>query len=431
MYNILNFGACLDGITLSTNAIQRAIDFCSKNGGGKVIIPKGTFITGSIYLKNNVELHLEKGAVLKASTNLNDYNDEEAYPQNWCSKSEQWTGKHLLMALECENVSLTGQGVIDGSGEFFFEEPKRYPFYPWMGYTFPNGFARAKDKVNLRPGQMICFIECENVCISGITAQNSTCWTILLHGCENVKIEDVKIFNPDTAGNTDGIDVDCCRNVDISNCKIDTGDDALTLRCSSARLKKYRPCENITVSNCELASSACGVRVGVGTGEIKHANISNISIKRSGFAINYITSYAGYGKAEIQDVNFSNVNMDNVAFPLQIEGDVGFVKNVNIENVDANALCGINLKAVNECKVSNILLKNFKLAIIPDKRPLDQQLLRLRGNTLVNLLGVDSATLSCVNVNITDDQLTTWENVLKKENCDKIDFDNCSFPQKN
>ena len=431
MYNIINFGAMSDGKTISTCAIQKAIDTCSQNGGGKVIVPCGTFITGSIFLKDNVEFHLEKGALLKASTNLDDYNQEDAYEQNWSSSSEQWNGKHLIMAIECKNVALTGQGVIDGSGKFFFEEPKLYPFYPWMGYVFANGFARAKDKVNLRPGQMICFIECDGVTITDITAQNSTCWTVYLYGCENVKIEDVKIFNPDTAGNTDGIDVDCCRNVDISNCKIDTGDDALTLRCSSARLKKYRPCENITVSNCELASSACGVRVGVGTGEIRNANISNIKIKRAGFAINYITSYAGRGRAEIENVNFENVQIENVGFPFQIEGDVGFVKNVNIENVDANALCGINLKAVNECKVSNVLLKDFNLSIVPDKRPLDDQLKRLRGNSLVNVVGIDSATFSNVNVKIEPSQLTTWENVLKKENCGNITFNNCSFPQEN
>ena len=431
MYNILNFGAVSDGKTLSTLAIQNAIDQCNKDGGGKVIVPSGTFITGSIYLKDNVELHLEKGAVLKASTNLDDYNEEDAYEQNWSSSAEQWNGKHLVMAIECKNVALTGQGIIDGSGEFFFEEPKRYPFYPWMGYVFANGFARAKDKVRLRPGQMICFIECDGVTITDITAQNATCWTIFLYGCENVLVKCVNIFNPDNMGNTDGIDIDCCINVNVSNCKIDTGDDALTLRCSSTRLKKYRPCENVTVSDCDLASSACGVRVGVGTGEIRNATISNIKIKRAGFAINYITSYAGRGRAEIENVNFKNVQMENVGFPFQIEGDVGFVKNVKIENLSATSLCGINLKATNECKVSNVLLKDFDLTVIADKRPLDEQLLRLRGSSLVNVVGVDSAALSMVKVNIDDTQLSTWENVLTKENCGEIIFENCIFPQKN
>ena len=122
-HNVKAFGAIGDGITVSTAAIQAAIDVCHENGGGRVTVPSGVFLTGSIFLKSNVELHLSHGAVIKASEDLDDYNDLDAYPQNFGWAPEEWVGKHLILAIECENVALTGSGVIDGSASAFYEEP--------------------------------------------------------------------------------------------------------------------------------------------------------------------------------------------------------------------------------------------------------------------------------------------------------------------
>ena len=114
MYIITDYGAVGDGRTLNTAAIQRALDDCGKTGG-TVLVPPGTWLTGSLFLHSNTELHLEKGAVLLGSPNLADYNELNAYEQNWQSTAEGWSGKHLILAIEVENVALTGEGCIDGN----------------------------------------------------------------------------------------------------------------------------------------------------------------------------------------------------------------------------------------------------------------------------------------------------------------------------
>ena len=147
--SILDFGAVSDGKTLNTAAIQSAIDSVSEAGGGRVIIPTGTFLTGTVYLKDHVEIHLEMGAVLKASCDLNDYNPLDAYPENSSSQKEEWTGRHLIICYHKKDVAITGCGTIDGSGDFFYEEPKRSKSF---NYIWGYGIAKAKDKEKMRPG---------------------------------------------------------------------------------------------------------------------------------------------------------------------------------------------------------------------------------------------------------------------------------------
>ena len=168
-YNISDFGAKKEKD--STKSIQSAIDKCASEGGGQVVIPSGTYISGTIWLKDNVELHLQMGAVLKASDDLDDYNKEDAYMQNWGSVSEKWRAKHLIIALECNNASITGNGIIDGSGDCFFGEERVF----YSGYAWEGGYVTSKDENILRPGQLICFIECSNVKVSDITLKNVPC----------------------------------------------------------------------------------------------------------------------------------------------------------------------------------------------------------------------------------------------------------------
>ena len=125
VYDVRTFGAKGDGTVKDTAAVQRALDECAKTGG-KVFVPAGTYLIGSIYLGDNTELHLEEGATLLGSPDLADYNEPDAYPQNWGSPREGWSAKHLILAIEKKNVSLTGKGVIDGNGRAFFDPKPRY-----------------------------------------------------------------------------------------------------------------------------------------------------------------------------------------------------------------------------------------------------------------------------------------------------------------
>ena len=180
--NILDFGAKPDGKTLCTKEIQAAIDACASSGGGRVTVPAGNYVSGTIWLKSNVELHLEHNSVIRGSDDLDDYNAEDAYSQNFSSRNnEKWLGKHLVVAHECENVAITGGGTLDGNAEVFLGDVKPYSAYCWR-----DGLRTAKDLVICRPGQLVCFIECKNVRVENITLTNQPCWGCFLHGCERV-----------------------------------------------------------------------------------------------------------------------------------------------------------------------------------------------------------------------------------------------------
>ena len=293
MRNVKEFGAVGDGVANDTAAIQRAID-----AGGVVWVPRGVYVTGTLYLKSNGGLHLEAGAVLKASHSRSDYNADDFCPQNVVFASEDVTGAHLIAAVEQENVSLSGDGCIDGDALF------------WM--TEKEGWHLKRNPE--RPGQMIFFAECRNVRIRDLTLKNASYWHLFLHGCEEVIISGLRIHGHPQVINNDGIDIDCCRCVAVSDCLIDTADDALTLRAGSAPLRHPKACEHIVVSNCVLHSGfANAIRIGVGDGGIRNACFSNIAVRegtRTGIC--FVSRYnpKKNGVRWISDLQFDNFRID-------------------------------------------------------------------------------------------------------------------------
>ena len=429
MYNIKDFGAIGDGQMLCTANIQQAIDACHANGGGRVVIPAGKFVSGTIYLRDHVELHLEMGALLIASTDMDDYNTEDAYEQNFGSVKEEWLGKHLILAVECDDVAITGRGVIDGRGDFFFEEPRAYP---WMsGYGWRYGFSKARDKKLLRPGQLICFVESRHIVVEGITMRNCTCWSCFLHGCEYVNVRGIKVFNGKTAGNTDGIDIDCCRFVTVSDCIIDTGDDAITVRCDTAHLKnKQMLSEYITVNNCTCAVSASAFRIGVGTGRIRHVRVSNITIAQAGTAIQYMTSYSSRGEAHIEDVNFSNISAYHVGFPIQIGGGVGSIRHVTLENIRMSGMAKSVIAAKDDCRISDITLRNVDLFVVSEDDGTIEKKLSSRGTHVLTVENIHGAVLDGVRVFAEESIMKEWDGAFFHSGCEELVIRNCEFAQK-
>ena len=417
MYNVIDYGAVADGKTLSTAAIQTAIDECNKNGGGRVVIPAGSFYSGSIFLKDNVELHIEHGATLTASANIDDYNADDAYPQNYGFAPEQWRAKHLIMAIECKNVAITGSGVIDGNGDSFRAEAQPNPKNP---YSWRFGMAHVKDINVMRPGQLICFIESSEVLVEGITVRNTPCWSIFIHGCEFVRVSRINVFNNKTALNTDGIDIDCSRFVTVSDCNIETGDDAITFRCAAHRLKSPKICEHITVTNCNLAVSASAFRIGVGIGQIRHVRVSNMTVARAGVGMHFMTSYNGAGEAVIEDVNFSGISLCNVGWPIKIEGGNGEIKNVTIENVRAESLAGIRLIPDSKGIASDITLKNVDLFLAKEERALTPSHLQLRGEHVFYAKNVEGLRLLSLRIFADAEALSSWRSTFETEDCDGL-----------
>ena len=412
-YNVMDYGAVGDGTTLNTKSIQKAIDECNKSGGGKVIVPAGVFKTGTVFLKDNVQLYLSSGAVLLGSDNVDDYNSLDAYEQNWDCVSEEWLGKHIVAACECTNIAITGFGIIDGNSEVYYGETEENT---WSPYGWPNGVRRSRDKEKLRPGQAVAFIECNGVSVRDITIQNTTSWSCYIHGCENVSISGVKIFNNDDSINTDGIDIDSSRYVTVSDCIILTGDDCITFRCDENRLKnKDVHCEYVTVTNCVLSSSAGAFRIGVGTGTIKHIRVSNIVVKRAAVVFNYLTQYGNKGEAKIEDVNFSDVSVEFAGFMLKVFApERGFIKDITIDNVRGNFGCHSFITGDGCGNVSNITVKCAEMnMVVPEHvREVDK---KYRGEYILEFKDASNITLEGVRIS---GDTSAWK--------DKSSFMNCN-----
>ena len=327
--DILSFGAAGDGATLCTKPIQAAIDACAASGGGTVTVPPGVFLTGTLYLRSHVNLRLEHAATLRGSPDLADDNPPDAYPQNFdCAVSEGWNARHLVIAAGVEDVALSGTGTIDGNGRAFFARPETMP--PPGEISWRRGFLNAADRKNaVRPGQTVVFVECRDVSIADVSLVDATCWTLFLHGCDRVRVRGLSIRSDDRHANTDGIDIDCCRHVTVSDCVIDTGDDAITLRGDCHHLgDPSRVCEDIAVANCVSHTACCGVRIGVGTGAIRDAVFSNLVMCDAGYGIQI---QCGYGRsttkgADISGLRFENIVCRRTAVPLRICAGTGHAK---------------------------------------------------------------------------------------------------------
>lgn len=430
-FNILDYGAAADGATVNTVAIQSAIDDCAAYGGGRVVVPSGEFITGTIYLKSHVEFHLEIGAVLRASSEMSDYNELSAYPENFDVPSEKWSGKHLIIAHAVYNVALTGFGKIDGGGDEIFDD--KNIDVGFHGYIWSYGFVMQKDLSVLRPGQTVVFVDCEDVRITDVTIEKSSSWCLFLHGCRNVQIRGVKAFNPKNRAQTDGIDIDVCRNVTVSDCIIDTGDDGITLRGVSRRLiNGMTACENVTITNCVIACSSSAFRFGVGTGIVRNINISNITIHRAAKAFNIMTSFGSDGHILIEDINIHNVSATGVSFPFCIrETDGCQIRNVTISNYRAKTFAGAVLVARDRGGIENVSIHDMNLTIVTPPfsvaadglaQDMKNTLLADDSRHLFYVDGAENVLFHRIRTEIEDAQKKNFDGVYYIKNTDSVEY---------
>lgn len=300
-YSVRDFGAAGDGKTKETAAIQKAIDRAAQDGGGTVFFPPGVYVAGSIFLKDNIDFYVGPGATLLASPDKEDYNAADVCPQNSAFAPESSFGAHLILCIEQKNVTVRGPGRIDGNSPAFLcdKEGKHYP---------------GQDRVPWRPSQMLYFVESQNIRVTDIELCRAPYWSCFIHGCEQVAVRGAQISTirePHTY-NGDGIDIDASRFVTVSDCRIDTADDSITLRAGIDRLKNKKPCEYVTVTNCTLSTPCNAVRVGVGQGEIRHAVFSNLVIHHSRTAFNFFSNWSTSKPrgVDISDIRFENITVD-------------------------------------------------------------------------------------------------------------------------
>ena len=371
MQNVKDFGATGDGVTKDTAAIQRAID-----AGGIVRFPPGIYLSGSLYLKSDGGLFLEPGAVLMASPDKEDYNRDDFCEQNSASIAENASGAHFIIALEVENVVICGGGRVDGNRKSFYGDDREPDCVtePLRNYRYEK-FGKLENIV-WRPGQMIYICESRNIQIRDVQLYNAPYWTCFVYGCEDIHIRGLRILNDQRGHQTDGIDIDCCRRVTVSDCIIDSGDDCITLRGNVRKLKRKMPCEYVTIANCVLHSVANAIRVGVGDGIIRNVAVSNIVFHHCGTAITVCSNFSKDPNrgAEISNISFDNLLMEAMrAFIIncQVRGSTSepqakSVRNIHIRQVRGtiwrpNLICGSVGKGVYD-----IVLEDFVLDIERD-----------------------------------------------------------------
>jgi len=213
------------------------------------------------------------------------------------------------------------------------------------------------------------------VLVENVTLTNQPCWGCFLHGCEYVTVRGMQTRNPYSYFNSDGIDIDSCRYVTVSDCIIDTGDDAIAIRGSDTRLKnKPHPCEYITISNCVLGSSSCSIRIGVGNSIIRHLRITNLTITRGAPAICLMSTYNRHGHVSIEDVSITNVSAMNCTRALDIVEEAGVpIRNITLENFTLEIYGYFHLRSEYPDSVSNITLRNWDVTMIEGPQPVREK----------------------------------------------------------
>lgn len=374
--NILDHGAKSGGVALNTETIQRAIDDVHESGGGTVRVPSGVFRTGGLQLRSRVTLFLDAGSVLLGSASIEDYAYHPGPPIQGDAN-----GHHLIFAGEADDVGICGSGTIDGQGAEFWEPNPDHPPVTaedaWKDGS--SGYLRPKYR-NRRPSPMLEFAQCRNVRIVGVTLRNSSGWTVRPVGCETVIIDGVRIRNPNTGPNTDGIDITASRNVFVTNCDIATGDDAVCLK-SENPYGELRPTKNIIVTNCVLTTSCNGFKIGTAT----HGVFENILFSNSVISNDRGTPLNTHASAgvcvemvdggTIDGVIVSNIRMENVRAPIFVR--LGkrtprkgtFLRNVRIEGVEATgAIVTSSITGVPGLRPSDITVSHCRIRTVEGGR---------------------------------------------------------------
>ena len=386
-------GANPSGIKLNTVLINKTIEKLNANGGGTLFFPAGKYLTGAIKLKSNITIELEAGATLLFSDNFDDY---LPYVEMRHEGIMMKSFSPLIYAVDAENITIKGEGKIDGQGKKWWDEFFRVIIdlknngkrdinkYQTMwdqvndakviGSEINEDYSEALQRRFFRP-PFIQPIRCKNVRIEGITIVNSPFWTVNPEFCENVSVDRVTIANP-LSPNTDGINPESCRYVHISNCHISVGDDCITLK--SGRDLQARnlnaPNENITITNCTMLAGHGGVVIGSEmSGGVKKVVISNCVFDGTDRGIR-IKSTRGRGGV-VEDIQINNIVMRNIQeeaivldmlyskMPIEPVTDrTPIFRNINISNVTgSDVLIPIKIRGLEESPISNISFTNINI----------------------------------------------------------------------
>ena len=442
-YNIVDYGAVADGETNNAAVIQKAVNECHENGGGRVTVPPGRYMSGSIQLKSNVDLHLEMGAVLISSLRKEDINDFMTQVED-DNLTTGWEGGCFLGAIHGENISLSGDGVIYGQGEkVFFDDGA------------DGGFAESPLCVaDFRP-RLILFEDIHNLCIRDITLQDAAFWTLHMAGCSHVRINNIRILNDVRGANNDGIDPDSCQDVVISNCIVEAGDDAIVVKSTKPMAARYGACENIVITGCVLHSHDSALKVGTEThGVIRNISFGDCIIKDCSRAVGIwvrdggriedvhvhhltgaVRRYADapkrrwWGKGEPFFVSATYRN-EKKSFP-------GIIRRISFDHIYLKSESCIFLGAEEECPIEDVSMDHVRIQMVKQgtqsEIPFDEQpsIYQVYPHKIPCLYGRHVQGLQVTECSIRQEGqgFPMWTEEVELINCKKIHFSSCEIPQ--
>ena len=351
---VSDFNATGDGKTLCTEAFAKAVEALTQHGGGHLVVPRGVWFTGPIVLKSNIDLHLEKGAVILFS------GDDALYSLVNTSFEGLDTRRcqSPLSAVGAENIAITGEGVIDGNGQYWRPVKRgKVTDGQWKeilsrpggveskkGYWVPSqGYAKAEASANmnvpnvkteeewneikrfLRP-VMISLVSCKNVLLQGVIFQNSPAWNIHPLMCENIIIDRVLARNPAFAQNGDALDLESCKNALIVNSKFDAGDDGICIKSGKDADGRRRgiPCENVVVDGCTVFAGHGGFVVGSEmSGGVRNILVENCQFLGTDVGLRFKSTRGRGGIVEnifIKGISMTDIKTDAITFNMYYGG---------------------------------------------------------------------------------------------------------------
>lgn len=382
IFDIRDYGAIEGGNVKVTKAIRDAVTDCSKHGGGRVVVPKGRWLTGPIHLKDNVELHFAEGSEVEFSTEFEDY---LPVVYGILAGTRVLSVSHFIYAYRCKNIAVTGKGVLDGHGEAWWYMKKQQP---GMEDLMKKGKALAplSERVYDKPGdgvrpRMLQFVECENVLLEDISLKNSPSWTVHLAWCENITVRGLTVENPEKSPNTDGVNLEYCKRGLVENCTISGGDDMCCIKAGrdADAWEAGRPSEDIEVRNCRaIKCRGGGVTIGSETSaSIRNIYIHDCYLEQVCSGLNMKTMKGRGGVVENIDVenitvevatrDAIRINMRYTGEPLddysQPDHHMPTVRNFYIDNFvchsspRAMTICGVKNHSIENVHICNTVIK--------------------------------------------------------------------------
>lgn len=376
-YNVIDFGAKVDGQTLDTEAIQKAIDECANNGGGIVEFPAGTYLSGTIIMKDNVVLNLQAGSKILGSKSIEDF---PMYSQPVANNMDKDVYRALIRGENLKNIGITGLGVIDGQGKYLQDSPITDEDLKEIEKVYTDNTRFIPSKRNDQRPFLLRFVSCNDITIEGITLQHPVKWTQHYLNCDGVTVRDVKVY-AHGGENNDLIDIDGSRNVVITGMIGDCDDDGICLKSTGKEIV-----ENVLISNCIIRSRTNPFKAGTDSyGGFRNITITNCYIGPS------LTNGGYSGRDEglagialelvdggvLENVTISNIVMEEMAAPIFIRlgnrartykpnmpvRPIGSIDNIKISNVVAKNAGKTGCSIIGEIghPIKNVSISNVKI----------------------------------------------------------------------